>query len=265
MKIQVKQNLFLFLFCAQCLPVITHAYDFAVMPVRSLAQTEESFRPLMSYLSKVSGEPIKLKAYSNFVDYWQDMRADKFDFALDAAHFVDYRVKKQEHQVLAKIKDKVSFSLVTTQDFGALDSTDLIGKPIACLPPPSRGNLQIDSFYKNPIRQPRKIEVKSYEEAVAKMLSGKVKGAILPTSMIGAYPNLNVVEATALWPHMGFTASPNVPTQVKSAVTKALLSLTRDKKGAEALTASGLTGFRPADNSVYDGYSRYLKTYTRFD
>jgi len=260
-KIAPHKVVVIFLFCTHLMPSFVHAYDFAVMPVRSKDQTQQAYDPLMKYLSQASGQPVKLKAYNNFVNYWQDMREKKFDFALDAAHFVDYRAIQQEHQVLAKIQDQVSFSLVTTENEAILEASELAGKPVACLPPPSRGNLELDTFFKHPLRQPYKVEVKSYELAIAMMMVGKVKAAIIPTPMLNAYPELMVVESTNLWPHMGLTASNNVPTEVKSAVAKALLSISDNKQGSEALTVLGFAGFQPADQSMYRGYSKALKSY----
>ena len=237
------------------------ALELAIMPVRSKATTEELYQPFVEYLSKATGQEIKLRAYNNFVNYWQDMRDGKLDLVLDAAHFIDYRVKKLEHQVLVKLQDQVSFSLASTEENSILDPEELIGKTIACLPPPSRGNLEIDNFFKNPIRQPRKVEVKSYEQAVMKLEKGEVKAIVIPTPMMGAYPNLSTIETTEQWPHMGITASPNVPAETKSALVKALLGMTRDQQGTDALTKSALSGFEPADHSVYDGYADALKTY----
>ena len=145
----VRRMLSALLFTFGCVSAIASAYDLAIMPVRSKAKTEALYQPLVNYLSKATGESINLKTYNNFVNYWQDMRDGKFDLALDAAHFVDYRATQLEHQVLVKLKDQVSFSLVSNEEQSILDPAELIGKKIACLPPPSRGNLEIDSFFKN--------------------------------------------------------------------------------------------------------------------
>jgi len=244
---------------------VASAYDLAVMPVRPKDKTIALYQPIVEYLSKTTGETVNLKAYDNFVNYWQDMRDGKFDLALDAAHFIDYRAQKLEHQVLVKLRDQVSFSLVSNEENSILEASELIGKPIAALPPPSRGNLEIDTFFKNPIRQPLKIEVKSYEEAVSKLEKGEVKAIIIPTPMLNAYPDLMVIETTDLWPHMGITAKAKIPAKFKSAVVKALLGMTRDKQGTEVLTSSGLTGFEPADHGVYEGYAVALKTYGRYN
>lgn len=260
----VKRILSALLFTFVFFSSIASAYDLAIMPVRSKAKTEALYQPLAEYLSKATGEQVNLKSYNNFVNYWQDMRDGKFELALDAAHFVDYRVMQLEHQVLVKLKNQVSFSLVSNEKQSILEPDELIGKPIACLPPPSRGNLEIDSFFKQPIRQPRKVEVKNYEEAVKKLEKGIVKAIVIPTPMLNAYPDLMVIESTELWPHMGITASSNIPTEFKSAIAKALLRMTRDKQGSEILAASGLGGFEPADHSVYEGYSLALKSYGHY-
>ena len=260
----VKRILSVVLFTFVGFSSLASAYDLAIMPVRSKAMTEKLYQPLVEYLTKATGEQVNLKAYDNFVNYWQDMRDGKFDMALDAAHFIDYRATQQEHQVLVKLKDQVSFSLVSNEEQSILDADELVGKPIACLPPPSRGNLEIDSMYKSPFRQPLKFEVRSYEEAVTKLEKGEVKAIVIPTPMLNAYPDLMVIESTELWPHMGITASSKMPSEFKSAVAKALLGMSRDKQGSEALAASGLAGFEPADHSVYDGYAVALKTYGNY-
>jgi uncharacterized protein involved in type VI secretion and phage assembly len=64
---------------------------------------------------------------------------------LDAAHLVDFKVKKLEYEVLAKIKDKVSFSFVTASQNQNLDPEELIGKKVTCMVPP-RGALTNSKF-----------------------------------------------------------------------------------------------------------------------
>ena len=240
------------------------AYDISIMPVRSQAKTEELYAPMVEYFTKSVGVPITLKTYKNFVDYWQDMRHGKFELAFGAAHFVDYLVANHQHQVLAKLKDRVSFSLVTTQDDSVFEASELVGKPIACLAAPSRGNLEISTFFKSPMRQPRKTEVRSYEEGVVLLEKGTVKAAVLPTPMVQIFTDLHLVESTELWPHMGVTESPEIPTEVKSKITRALLSMKKNMQGNEALEASNLVGFEPADSGIYEGYSKYLSHYIRY-
>jgi len=235
-----------------------HALDLVVQPILAQKQLKSSFKPLADYLSKKTGTKINFIAYSNFLRYWDDMRAGKFDLVLDAAHLVDYRAQKLGHEVLAKVEDKVSFSLVTTEENSVIDVEELVAKRISALAPPSRGNLQIDKFFPNPLRQPFKTETRSFREAIKLLQKGKVHASVIPTPMVQVFPGLYVVETTDLWPHMGFTASQNVPVDVKAALSEALLAMKEDKAAAAALKASQITGFEKGDNSDYRGFMRLL-------
>ena len=249
---------FIAIFLGLFVPMQAMALDLAVQPILPKKELQKSFKPLADYLTKKTGHKIKFKAYSNFLRYWDDMRANKFDLVLDAAHLVDYRAQKHGHEVLAKVQDKVSFSLVTTEEGSVLEAEELIAKRISCLAPPSRGNLQIDKFFTNPIRQPFKTETRSFKEAIKLLQKGKVHASIVPTPMVKAFPGLYVVETTDLWPHMGFSASANVPANVKADLKKALLGMKDDKAAAAALKASGITGFEDGGNNDYQGFMRIL-------
>lgn len=234
------------------------AYDFAVQPILPKKDLERSYKPLARYLANKTGQPIKFVAYSNFLRYWDDMKAGKFDLVMDAAHLVDYRIQRLDHEVLGKVKDKVSFSLVTTEDNAVLEPSELIAKRISCLAPPSRGNLQIDKFFPNPIRQPFKQETRSFREAIKLLQKGKVHASIIPTPMVGGFPDLYVVETTDLWPHMGVTAAPSMPADVKAAISKALLGMEGDPAAADVLKAGSLPGFEATTNEEYEGYMKLL-------
>lgn len=235
------------------------AYDMIVMPVMPAKELKKAYAPLTQYLSKTTGQKINLVTSPNYLAYWQRMKKGEYDLVLDAAHLVDFRVKKLDYDVLAKVKDKVSFSIVSAGHNPILDPDELIGKQVACMVPPSRGGLQIDQYYPNLMRQPIKVQVDSFEEAVYKLNSGQVDAAVIPTPLLNKYTNLNVIESTELWPHMGLTASPSVPDSVKASIKKALTDATFEEKRTQMLASAGMSGFELADNTVYDGYIAALK------
>jgi len=255
-KFIIAVTTFLFLGLTQNMAL---ALDFVVQPILPKKDLAKSYKPLADYLSKKTGQPIKFIAYANFLRYWDDMKAGKFDLVMDAAHLVDYRIQKMDHEVLAKVKDQVSFSLVTTEENAVLEPEELIAKRISCLAPPSRGNLQIDIFFPNPLRQPFKTETRSFRQAIELLQKGKVHASIVPSPMVGAFPGLYTVVSTDLWPHMGLTASPTVPANVKAAITKAMLEMETDPAAADALKAAAIpTGFEAAKNEDYKGYMKLL-------
>lgn len=255
---QIKTNVMVFSFI-MLLSGVAEAwatYNLAVMPVRSERDTKQSFNNLADYITRATGHEVKLKTYPDFKSYWKAIRADEVDFVLDAAHLVDYRVQRKHHQVLAKVKDKVSFSLVTNADNPILDAEELVGKKISVLTFPSRGVLEVNKMFTDVDGRASKQVVKSYNQATFLLETGKVDAAMIPTPMLNRLTNLQVIQTTEQWPHMGFTASSKVPVKVKSSVVRALLRAPKSAYGLEALEHSGLSGFEPADHVVYEGYSQ---------
>ena len=186
-------------------------------------------------------------------------REKGFDLVLDAAHFTDYRIKKQGYTVLAKLPDTVSFSIVTGEDSFILDTEELIGLRVATMPSPSLGALRLESLFPNPMRIPNYIWEMNTTVAVEKLTSGEIDAAIIPTRLASTYDNLNLVMTTEPVPHMGLSASPDVPADVAEKIRQALLNAHTTENGKAMLTALKQDKFDPADSATYDGYSDLLK------
>ena len=182
-----------------------------------------------------------------------------FDLVLDAAHFTDYRIKNQGYTVLARLPDTVSFSIVTGEDSFILDTEELIGLRVATLPSPSLGSLRLEELFPNPMRIPHYIWEDNSTVAVESILSGKIDAAIIPTRLASTYDTLNIVTTTEPVPHMGLSASPDVPPELAEKIRQALLSASTTAEGQKMLSSLKVDKFEAADSSTYDGYSDLLK------
>jgi ABC-type phosphate/phosphonate transport system substrate-binding protein len=242
-------------------------FSLAIQPILPEQKLIENYQPLADYLSKATGHTIKISTYRNFLYYWTKMRRGKkgFDLALDAAHFTDYRVKAQGYKVLAKLPDTVSFSIVTSEDNFILDVDELIGLRIATMPSPSLGSLRLEELFPNPMRIPIFIWESNTTVALNKLISGEIDAAIIPTRLASTYSNLNIVMTTEPVPHMGLSASPDVPPEVTDAIRNALINATQTIQGQNMLSALKLDLFEAADESVYEGYADLLKDVHGFD
>lgn len=230
-----------------------------VQPIASVAETERAFKPLADYLSEKIGAPVKVHSESSFLAYWEHMRrVEGFDLVLDAAHFTDYRVKHYNYEVLAKVPDTVSFSLVTAQDLLVLDAQDLIGTTIASAASPSLGGVRMAELFPNPMRQPTLINVDNFQLALDKLHKGEIRAALVPTPMISNDNTVNTVLTTKPLPHMALSASPKVDSKTRQTIRRALLDAANDPKGREMLQAMNYSHFEPANNAVYDGYADLL-------
>ena len=240
-------------------PAGAETFILGVQPILPAKQTHAAFTPLARYLSEQTGHTIELAAAPNFMSYWQEMKKGRYDLALDAAHLTDYRVQKMNYRVIAKIFDVVSFTLVTGEDLFVFEPAELVGKRVASLAAPSRGALTLNSFFANPMRRPAMIEVTNAQEAIAKVLGNQVHGAIIPTPLIGANPQLNVVQTQEQWPHIGFSVSPKVSAVAAESLRVALTGAADTEQGRRMLRQINLPGFEAADAQTYAGYADILQ------
>jgi len=236
-------------------------YTLAIQPILPQAELKKRFQPLADYLSQETGQTITITTQRNFLFYWTKMRKKQkgFDLVLDAAHFTDYRIKKQDYTVLAKLPDTVSFSIVTNEDNFIFDIEELIGLRIATMPSPSLGALRLEELFPNPMRIPFYIWERNTTIAIQKLSSGEIDAAIIPSPLASFYDNLNVVMTTEPVPHMALSASPSVPTDVAEKIRQALLIANTTESGKAMLSKLKIDRFEAATNATYDGYSELLK------
>ena len=236
------------------------SYEIAIQPILPEAEIKRVYQPLVDYLSEATGDTFSIKTYRNFLTYWERMKKQVgFDFVLDAAHFTDWRIKRQNYNVLAKFPDSVSFSLVTREDNLVFDAEELVLAKIATMTSPGLGAVRLNEIYSNPMRIPRYMQSKDAVSSVKKVIDGKADAAIIPTPLMGAFEGLNLVETTQLVPHMGFSASSEIPEDVFDKVKRALVDATKTVDGRKMLRNINIEYFEKANNATYDGYAVLLQ------
>jgi phosphonate transport system substrate-binding protein len=198
--------------------------------------------------------------HKNFLTYWERMKKGKgFDFVLDAAHFTDYRVQKQQYRVLAKLPDTVSFTVITGKDDFIFDMSELISKKIATMSAPSLGELRLEAMFPNPVRLPFYIQVENSTVAGEMLMKGEVDAAIIPTPLVPRFEGANTVTSTEPVPHMALSASPDIPEVLALKVQKTLIEATNTPEGKKMLETLNLDHFDPATNEDYAGYAQLLE------
>jgi len=234
-------------------------YTLIIQPIQSPEKTLETFQPLADYLSKATGQTIKLVTARNFVSYWQQMRKGKYDIIMDAAHFTGWRIHKLKYIPLAKVTSVVSFTLVTHVDNPVLDPDELIGRRVAVLSSPSMGAVRLSELFPNMMRQPVIVNVNNSQEAVKKIETKKADAAIIPSRMVGAFPFLVPVETTEQVPHMAVSASPKVPKDIRQKISAALIDAIKTPEGRALLEKLVLESFEPTSTRIYRKHGKLLK------
>ncbi|MCG6872834.1 MAG: phosphate/phosphite/phosphonate ABC transporter substrate-binding protein [Gammaproteobacteria bacterium] len=234
-----------------------------VQPILGEAQTRAAYEPLARYLSDVTGKKFTLRTYANFLTYWQETARGSASLYLDAAHFTDYRASKMGYQVLAKVPDSVSYSLVVRDGELVFEASELVGRKIATLGQPSIGAARLESLFTNPLRQPIVVEVADSNEAVRKLLNNEVYAAMIPSPLVSAQMagegGITVVSVTPQIPHIALSASASVTSEVREQIRQAVIDADKSPEGQKMLQGIGFARFDPADQTIYAGQSDILK------
>lgn len=235
-------------------------YTLVIQPILPKQDLVRAYTPLAQYLSRETGENIRLVTAPNFLGYWERTKQEGvYDFVLDAAHLTAFRIDRMGYEPLAKLPDVVSFSLVTGPDTLLFEPDDLVGKRLATLGSPSLGAVRLAEMFPNPMRQPIIVEVSDSTEAVSMVMQGEAVAAMIPSPLVQANPALNTVATTPQVPHMALSAAPSVPAEIKARVREALIQANQTPAGQAMLQRINLPAFVPANAAQYDGYSVLLE------
>ncbi len=238
----------------------------AIQPILSESRTRAAFLPLAKYLEKKTGRKVQILTMPNFLSYWDLVRRpERYELSLDAAHFTDYRADKGNYEVLAKIPEYVTYSIVVRQENLIFEPSELIAKSIATLGAPSIGAARLNAMFPNPMRQPQMIEVSSSEIGMNKLLAGDVFAAILPTPIVSQFMSNNapisVVSTTEPIPHIAMSASLKLNADMRKKIRAALTGASETPEGRVMLKQIGFAKFNPASRQIYRGQARILQDY----
>lgn len=239
-----------------------HADDslkMAIAPFLPEAELNEIYTPVAEYLSRRLGETVELELFPNYLSFWEATRGgSEFDIALDAAPVTDFRVQRQNWQVIARFDGEVTQSLVTRDDDLILSPKELVNQRVAVQPSPSVGALVLYQLFPNPVQQPTLVFGRTNRDVATAVLEGKARAGVIPTPLVGGYPGLYPVITTEPLPFLGFSVSPQVNERTRKALQQAFLSFAETEEGQRILDEQQLTDIVPANNRYYRGHAELL-------
>ncbi len=230
-------------------------YTLTVEPNYPPAQAQEVYKPLLSYLSKATGQTFVLKIAPNYHVHWRDMRSKaKVDFTFEEAHFTDYRAKRQRMIPLVRVVEPTKYTLLVSDEMASGGAQGLIGHRITSMSSPSLGYLLLGEIYRNPIAQP---EIKSFaanlKDGVEMIFAGESDGAMVPSYIAEQYSNLQPAMVTRELPGRALSAHESVPVDVRNAVKNAMLKLHLDNNLYDVISELGTAKFVPTNAATYNG------------
>lgn len=222
-------------------------------------QAQQVYKPMVDYLGQATGQRIVLKTSANALAHWQLMRREAYDLVLDGPAFTAYRAAKMGYTVVAKLPDVLSFTLVAHADLMLFEPSELIGRTIATQPSPSLAALRLAQLFSNPMRQPDHVQTDTHQEAAQAVLDGRAAGAMLPSAIVGNFPNLSMIHTSEQVPAPGFSTSGRVSPELRDAIRQAMLNAPNSEAGRAMLEALNVEAFEAAENADYLGLEVMLE------
>lgn len=205
----------------------TRALVFTAPPRESVEAGQLQYGPIAEYLSKVTGKKVVYKHPSTWGVYRTEMLNDSYDIVFDGPHFVDYRIQKLGHTVLAKIPAPLQFAIIVRHGDSMNTPSALVGKTFCTQSPPNLGALVALSQYENPSQQPVLVPTKGWKNIYDKVLSGQCAGGVIAVANLRKFDKTHatkVVYQSEGLPNQAFSASSRVSPEDQAKIAAALTS-----------------------------------------
>jgi len=199
-------------------------------PPRETADAgKKLYQPIADYLSKALGRPVVYKYPRTFGVYRAEMLNGGYDILFDGAHFIGYRIQKQQHNALVRMPNEGrAWAIFARKGERISKVTELAGKTVCAQPAPTIGALVLLSqFDKDPSQQPFLVPVKVREGIYNGVLSGHCAAGVLPNTELAALNGsgaaVTVYESAPI-ADQGFSAGPRVSREEQAKIIAALLA-----------------------------------------
>ena len=229
------------------IPSLHAALVFSAPPREDIKKGNETYGPLVSYLSNVLGERVIYEHPSGWAEYANNMRNGRYDIVFDAPHFGAWRIKHISHVPVARLPGFLGFIVVAKkQDRRLTRLRDLLSVKVCAMASPNLGTVTFYDMLNNPLYQPRFHEVSGgFKKVYQEFQDGHCRAAILRNSYYFSLPryereNLTIITASKPIPNQTITVSQRLFAK-KDLIAKKLMSVEGKKASSNLLKRFGST------------------------
>jgi len=223
------------------------ALVFSAPPREDIKKGNETYGPLVSYLSNVLGERVIYEHPSGWAEYANNMRNGRYDIVFDAPHFGAWRIKHISHVPVARLPGFLGFIVVAKKEDQRLRRLrDLLAVKVCAMASPNLGTVTFYDMLNNPLYQPRFHEVNGgFKKVYQEFQDGHCRAAILRNSYYFSLPSrerekLTIITASKPIPNQTITVSQRLFAK-KDFIAKKLMSVEGKKASSNLLKRFGST------------------------
>lgn len=235
---------------------------FSAPPRGTVAQQRALYQPIVRYLAKVTGHPIRFKAPGNWLTYSQDMTEGKYDLVFDGPHFTSWRDRYLGDVPLVRLPEPFVFEVVVRKSEKLTRISQLAGRPVCANSPPNLGTLSLLSQFSYITRQPYLVVVHGWPASYKGLMAGRCQATVVPVGNLrilekGTHP-VRVLYRSPVYPNQAISAGPRIPADIQVRIREALLSSSGRDITRALRHAYGARQFVAADRAEYAGLSHLL-------
>lgn len=233
--------------------------NFAAHPVHYPERQTQVFTPLVDYLSKETGQNIKLLEFRNYHRFWGEIKK-RTDIHLVFAepHIAAYIMRKNDYIPLVVSIEPTQYELLTLDE--SIQFNQLKGRKIASLPSPSLGNILLDEWHPNPLQRPSIVATaRDWQDTIDMTFAEETVAAMVPKFLAEMYPNLTSVKSSDTLPGLTLLASEEVSEDLQAKIVDAMTGLSADAQYLDILTELHISGFQAANEDDFDDLHKLLK------
>jgi phosphonate transport system substrate-binding protein len=237
---------------------------FGVLNQQSPIKTAERWNPILRYLTRKTGIPLRLKMGPTVEETDRMMGREEFDLV-----FTNHNFQKEydgKYRVLVHwAGEAISGVVIVLADSPVNGIRDLEGLTVAF---PSSEAFLAYAVPKVALKEAGVSVTEKFagcqEGALAQLKARQVQAAAVNSRYVEPYArreNLNyrTIHASEAFHELPVVVHPRVPANKVAALKHALLSMQLDPGGAEVLKLSGCPGFEDARESDYDNVRRIYR------
>ncbi len=223
-----------FALCLFCAPAYAAnrpaSYVMIAPPRQGLAQAEAVYGKIATFLAHATGAPITFHYTSNWLTYMAEVRSNAAAIYFDGPALIGWRIAHWHDSAIVALSGKLNFVLVTKKGGRPIRKVkDLVGRAVCAFSPPNLGTLTLDSWFKNPERQPYTVVIHNLAAAARNIIDGGCMAALEPLPVFkhqqAQFPGrLQAAYKVPGLPNQAFSVSAKVPPSLRHKILVALLS-----------------------------------------
>lgn len=202
---------------------------FSTAPTHSPEEVRRLYKPLVSFLSKVTDRQFVVEPADNFIEYSNNMRAGKYDMLFDGPHLVAWRMVHLGHTPVARLPGEIKIVVVAKKDSPVDTMQDLeVGRNKVCaFASPNMLTMAFLSYFPNPSRQPVLLRAQGFKQIEQCVLKGHGEVAVLRDRLWSKMDqtSLKLIAAPERgYPERTFSLSRKLDVKLRDRIAEAMLS-----------------------------------------